>query len=436
MKNSKFVLAALWLAAVSCADREELVPSCADRPAERFSVGLRLSIGVGAESSTRAGRPLAGTDAWQMVQDVRLYLFYSPDGSEGSYTYYRPCVEVAEGSSEKRDYLYIKEFEKNGIWRDDLLGSECRSVELHPLLDRGGFYRLLAVGHDDAALSATLKFPTWNEGRTRLDEAKIRSLGRYVTAELFTACSEPLFIGGAASFELEMTLRRAVAGVLMYIENVPDSLVAMASVGIAGEYEDDYSITVRKGEKYAVAAVGIAPVSAASELFAGNRQPCGESRANTNFIRYMTVADMKGYGEGHKADGYYVGTSENPDHPNSVLNGGFCFPQQGPWSSMILGPKDQPELCATVGRSLYLVFYTSPSATNIVPFYWIPLRIDGAGTDSFDLKANHIYCLGHRCESTGEDSPFDLKAWFEGRRSAGPLRCVEASPELLQRIRR
>ncbi len=62
---------------------------------------------------------------------------------------------------------------------------------------------------------------------------------------------------------------------------------------------------------------------------------------------------------------------------------------------------------------------------------------DGADTRSFELKTNHIYCLGRRCESTGKDSAFDPKAWFAGRRQPEPLRCVEASPEdLLRRIRR
>lgn len=421
------------LLASACGADSDIHPDSKDGGSTQVSI--QLSVTVGQNRDSRAGRPLESTDNMQAVSNVRVYLFRADAGADpADNTAYRYCHFTVEGS-EPLPYYYIPAFEKDAVWESDT--DETHAFLLDPYLEKGYSYKLLAVGRDDVSEgsddSGLLRHSsssgaagwtaTGESGEaTTLDEAamaiNLRGV-RLQTCELFSGCSEAITVDDAHNeFTTAIRMSRAVAGVLMYIENIPTHFTALASFtrpSIMPPYEDMPLIT--KGKEYKVSAVAIAPVTITRMVGLTSGTSCGGADINDNFRGYYSDFSFI---NSQERDGIFVNTNPgNEAHPNSLLAGNFVLPVDKP------GPLKVIDGYGELDHTLYLVFYTFDNDmgdhTFATPFFWYPIEnaTNSQGSvvteSSYRLEANHIYCLGEKNSRT--DAPVDLSALSAGSRS-------------------
>lgn len=445
MKRLKIIPCSLLfvLAAVGCS-QDELADSAASEGKTQQTV-ITFDMGTRAEVQTRSAvqRPVVSSDDWQRVTDVRIYAFVSDDDSEdGSYHF-------ASGVfGEGKDCLYVSDFaETKKDWTDDDVWGDDREKEAkneaytitvnNVNVEPGKFYKFLAIGRDDIreggqkipgenGLRGAWNNPTDWDKNTTLATASLTCSGGIACSEMFSGCSEAVHIKGPGEYSSSICLKRIVAGVMMYVENVPATI----------------------GEK-AVHRISICPVQymegvllAQDMAEGGHGKPAdGDYTVNQNttdasdkypFAKEYVSADFRD-GSGipnsgiETENGCFTGTDPNSRmHPNSVLAGNFVLPQaDGPLTSLSYDGK------TIEGNSLYLVFWTQESSQELNlrstaegavvngtrnedyrPIYWIPIKINGTegleGEYKFPLLGNHFYSLGLYNEEKGDNEPIDL----------------------------
>lgn len=424
-------------------------------------INISVDITVGHNVDSRSGvRPLDSSDPAQRVNNMRVYLFRAAldaDPSDNSAFHY--CRVPHSGNTEPADYFYVPAFEKDDTWNDS--GNETHAFLIDPYLEKGYQYKLLAIGRDDideSSNNAGLMRPTTNgsEGwidisenpaeATTLAEAamSINIAGvRLHTCELFTGCTEAIVVDGESeNFTAGIFLRRAVAGVIMYIENIPTHFKALADFsrpGVIPPYSPLPLIT--KGKEYKVSSVAIAPICISSCVGIVDRLSVGDIPANTNFRGYYADRSLAAAQE---ADGHFINTNTgNSEHPNSIFVGNFVLPVDAPGSLEVF------DNYSNLDHTLYLVFYTTDNDmddhTFATPFFWYPIEsvsqsydaitdtyiddADATPVNSYPLKANHVYSLGEKYGTV--DAPIDLSAL---QQPVAPSRSSQVYPLKLRQI--
>lgn len=391
-------------------------------------------------------RSLVSSNDWQQVNDVRIYLFRK--NAAGNFVYYRP----SDDSGSKLDYLSVEDFSLKFdlspyvIW----WGGDDDANEMHSytgLLNLpAGVYRFLALARDDRTAAsarrlmdpnltvATWGWTAWAEGTTRLETA-VLACARHTelsVTELFSGYTDdPILINGTSDcFSRTIPLNRAVAGILLYVENIPatipvrgcDShdesasrLVPVKSLAVVhGKMlSDRVLIASREAVAGRLAVTPNAP-AATSAASAGNSESDGAPALPTPGYVLLRV-DIPA--QAQVQNGIYTNLSPgNTVHPNALLKGVFVMPQQ---ANVPAGTGDTTE---TYDKSLYLVFlgYDSTLQREIA-LEWRPIRLAGAGAGSYDphcfpLLANHFYSIGNRrftmrdgIPALETDSPVDLR---------------------------
>lgn len=404
-------------------------------------VRFDLRLAVRQDVDTRAsGRQLINSDAAQDVSNVRIYLFRAPLNADpkddSAFKYYK--MPAKDGGAPK-DYFYVPSFEKDAIWDSDK--EETHVYIIDPFLEKGYQYKLLAIGRDDVKegdsdpgtllLSTTEGATGWSDIST--DPAQATTLHqaamsinitrvRLCVGELFVGCSEALIVDDEdENFLTDILLTRSVAGVLMYLENIPSHFNALTDItrpGIIPPYKPMSLIT--KGKEYKVSSIAIAPAVISTGVEMIGRGPCGNPEPNQNFRWYLVDANLL---SAQEKDGYFVNTNpDNEKHPNSLLAGNFILPVNSHEGTDIIGDYEKFD------HTLYLVFYTNDNDlddhTFATPFFWYPIEnirqtydaVTGGYIDdpaaslevSYPLHANHIYSLGERYGNV--DAPLDLSA--------------------------
>lgn len=460
MKQLKTILFSLpfALAAVGCS-QDELLPDGGKGTGASggmHEVEVTFNMGTSGGLQTRSiTRPVISSDDWQRVTNVRIYVFKaeSADAGDDAY-YYQPDI------NNKKGYLYVsnfadtkKDWKENDVWGDDANEQENEYYTYSAKLELGlGYYKFLAIGRDDideehlenlqdltmtipnldfpedyvnipnfkdmVSESSTLDFkkdaPKWDEGTT-LNDALIQSSG-YSCSELFSGISEPISITpDVKGFSSTITLNRAVAGMLFYVENIPTEVEALVSY-----YDDNFiELLVEKGKKYPVEKIGIAPLEYFSQVNLANRKPAGTAAVNKNNRSGFTLVNyfisLRDELKNKTEDGEcFVGENISEEHPNGTfLLGTFLLPQNTVSSTLTVGDAidDDPDTQATLDKSLYLVFLTSfsGSASAEYPIYWKPIYNKTLGSDKFSIDANSFYSIGLKNHEKGEDDPIDLK---------------------------
>lgn len=499
MKQLKTLVLSLpfVLAAVGCS-QDELLPdggTGTSVPEGLHEVRVMFNMGTNSGIQTRAtSRPVISSDDWQRVSNVRIYVFKSEtESSDNSdYKYYTPHVQQADGTIKTQNYFYVSDFYKSDdwgtsssggeeskenpydletpVWGDDNQAeknNEQHSYTIKPLLPEG-YYKFLAIGRDDITetdhsnmvlFEPNWSYPTdypktfinkvrmsedenfyfepeqWDKETTLSDVAMYSNLYPE-TKELFCGLSQSIKVESSQGFSTSINLNRVVAGVLMYVQNVPGRLKAMADVYIPSN-KPPYTPkkATSKGDSHTITYVGIAPLCYGYTIpLMGNE---GEYFENTSFLLPLCVYDFNSEDDWKRDDSenqYYYKDEwgeNNPSKENSVLAGNFAIPQPVPSQSMTIGKSDP----YVAENSLYLVFYTSRNVSGVglsmVPVYWIPIKCKydytyDDDTDDyteptehtgdaykFPIKANCFYSLGKKNYKTDENEPIDLKKHFD-----------------------
>ncbi len=376
-------------------------------------------------------RKVLSSNNWQQVNDIRIYVFRRDE--TGTFTYYKPSTT----GENKLDYLSVDDFARKFDLSPYILwwgGSDDRN-ETHRYVGRmkleSGAYRFLALARDDKGTSdmrllsdpnvATSQWGSqeWREGITSLDEASLSCSDSTVTAttELFSgSTTEPITVDGSVKhFSCSIMLERAVAGVLLYVENIPATLEA---------YDPDEEMSVGiipDKQRFPVVSVAVVHGKVLSNKVrvADRGATAGDldvSEYNSMLnppspIRTLLKIDIPE--QATVLNNLYVNTSpENSRHPNSLLGGSFVMPQAA---------NDRPTTSdESYDKSLYLVLYgRSTTSSKEFALTWIPIRLtSGNGDDPlyYPIRANHFYSIGKRNFSGDgselpieNDKPIDLR---------------------------
>lgn len=287
----------------------------------------------------------------------------------------------------------------------------------------------------------------WTSGTTTLENATltVKSLSGGVT-ELFSGLSDktaevtPSTVGFTTSIQMD----RFVAGILMYVKNIPSKLSAMATVDKYNSEFGEYDKLVEKGKEYDVHAIGISLTNWQRDFSLLTRKAVSTSSVgiNTQLKNTTVQAELQSYSI--DSEGYYQ-INNTGLQENSVLEGGFCTPQNAPSRVLTIGPdKNNPDYSegeeSTIeNNTLMLVFFSTIAGNERVPIYWIPIKCvydnkynssddDYIGSEhpqesayNYNIDANSFYSLGKKNYATQEDEPIDLKEYFENGGEGGEI---------------
>lgn len=317
---------------------------------EMQDVELTFNIGVNSGKETRAGRPLWSSEALQQVKYMQLYIFKDDNGT------YKYEKEITGGNN-------------FGFYNDNKVaqGDETHSYTLTTKLEAGAKYKILAVGYEDG-YNATFKALSLTAGTTTLAEAKIELTdGVNAADEMFSGVTADIDLStGTTSFNVNVELKRVVAGVLGYFKNVPYQL------------ENNGALVQVKHILVQVAKKG---TSALLE----NRTASEASDG------YTTIIDIPLTGSQDGTNNWYANTTAPADgvqiEANSFLKGAYSLP-----------------ITAHASNATLKVVLTGEQTSTILKEY--PVVMDGTN-DKFTLDANSIYMIGHKSKADGTDGDDD-----------------------------
>ena len=391
----------------------------------------------------RENPKLESSDCGQHITDMRIYVFRSETGvGDDSFTYYQPTV----GDAGPQDYFKVDDFNYTDA-PEHITGNWTYTI--NPQLPKG-YYRFLAVGRDEDAREqygddisiAWDKSTTWSN-------ALISASDPQPSEEIFTGypCgvdNKPLafHVDKVKAFSVSIELYRAVAGVLLYVENLPDQLVSDFSWnatrtvttndddGNSVETEVTYTV-VASGETYPISEIAFVTPGYSATMNLPQRHWTEESfiPETQEFTSAKLVSfDMAQIRADKQAlkdqDGYYS---------VSQRVGSFVFPAQMKGRTIELAyipdDEDAAEVTYSFPASMYLAFFTEKDGKKYPvkmlpviderqtphlpggPSFYTPAELS-VNKSQFNLVCNNIYCLGdYRTEGPNPpiDDPIDLK---------------------------
>lgn len=387
-------------------------------------------------------RSILSSNNWQQVNDVRIYLFRKD--ASGEFVYYRPYD--ANGST--LDYLSVDDFSLKFALSPYVIwwGGDDDANEMHSYIGQlylpDGEYRFLALARDDRTASSARRlldpniaasaseWTAWAEGTTRLETATLACARDEAlsTTEFFSGCTDdPILVNGNShTFSQTIVLSRAVAGLLLYVENIPATIpvygcgghggrplrrVPVRSLAVVhGKLLSDRVLVAQR--EAVIGRLAVTPTVAATASSADAVEAGNDDLPVPDYV--LLRADIPA--QAQVRNGIYVNLDPgNAAHPNALLGGSFVMPQQA-------NVADDPDaVVETYDKTLYLVFLGYDSAQNReVALDWRPIRLSGNGAESCDplyypLLANHFYGIGQRSFSIQgglpvleSDSPVDL----------------------------
>ena len=243
-KSINIILAASLL--MSCSASNDAPDTLADG-----SHAVKLSMRVGVSAGVVTGsRELDTWDGAQQVNDMRIYVFRCPvdkkGTSEEAYTY---CIPI-ETEAAKKGYYSVDAFNN----REPYYSAEHQNMPeqhlytIEPYLQNGYYYQFLAIGRDDKyATNKVLTEPQFTKNVTKLEDARIAlteqaknsaKLGILNTTELFSGILQdentqekaPVLVTEETKyFYRTLTASRNVAGLMIYVENIPAQVESNAA---------------------------------------------------------------------------------------------------------------------------------------------------------------------------------------------------------------
>lgn len=403
-KSINIILAASLL--MSCSASNDAPDTLADGS---HAVKLDMTVGVSAGVFTDS-RELDTWDGAQQVNDMRIYVFRCPADKKGTseeaYTYYTPIGTEAA----KNGYYTVDAFKNTTPYysADHQNMPEQHSYTFEPYLQNGYYYQFLAIGRDDKyAKKKVLTEPEFTENVTKLEDARIAlteeeknsaNLGILNTTELFSGILQdentheeaPVLVTEETKyFHRTLTASRNVAGLMIYVENIPAKVESNA-VG-------DVSPVTFTPTSLSVVATGIT-----TETLIRQKQ----APADAESLTYQTLGTI----DLTSSNGWTVDAEENifkraEDSQkgwkaNSYMISNFMMPT--PEGKM------QKSKNSAENETTFYLHYTDGTYHR-----YDNIRKSTTTGDKFKfpIEANHLYCLGAKSKTVNQ--PYDLKEYYE-----------------------
>ena len=331
----------------ACSNDDELTVTA---PAEQaHPVTLNLDFNLSAGGLKRAGRPLYSSQALQQVNSMTVYVFKE---NAGSYVYDNKVYTIADFDNATA------------------IGDEAHSMEIETALTDGS-YKFLAVGLEDDETYEALSFTT----TTTLEQAAIQLTSDKKASEFFAGFTNVYTVdANTQSLCVNITLTRAVAGVLGYFKNVPYKVLAAD-----GTMKRVAKVSIQLNQNATDAAL----VDPATEKTFGDGSSYTELMSITfdGTVQYDEAKNI------YTCAAVTTGSAGNPAKlENSFLVGGYSLP------------------CAAItgGKTMKVVLYSEDD--EALKTY--PVQMDDSSTD-FGLDRNGFYGIGHKEADNNTDGDLD-----------------------------
>ena len=405
IKNSLNIILATSLL-VSCSASNDTPDAIADGS---HTVKLEMRVGVSAGVVTDS-RELDTWDGAQQVNDMRIYVFRCPADKKGTaeeaYTY---CAPVGTESA-KKGYYTVDAFNNREPYysAEHQNMPEQHSYTIEPYLQNGYYYQFLAVGRDDKyATTKVLTEPEFTENETKLEDARIAlteetknsaKLGILNTTELFSGILKDektqedapvLVTEDTKYFHRTLTASRNVAGLMIYVENIP----AQVESNAAGEGN---TVTFTP-TSLSIVATGITTET----LIRQKKAP-----ADAESLTYQTLGTI----DLTSANGWIVDATENIFKRAEDTQKGWKANSYMMSNFMMPTPEEkmQKSKNSAENETTFYLHYTDGTHHR-----YDNIRKSTTTGDKFKfpIEANHLYCLGAKSKTVNQ--PYDLKEYYE-----------------------
>ena len=373
------------------------------------TVKLEMRVGVSA-GVVADSRELDTWDGAQQVNDMRIYVFRclaeKKGTAEEAYTY---CAPV-ETEAAKKGYYTVDAFNNREPYysAEHQNMPEQHSYTIEPYLKNGYYYQFLAIGRDDKyATTKVLTEPNFIKNETKLEDAKIAlteqaknsaKLGILNTTELFSGILQdentqeeaPVLVTEETKyFHRTLTASRNVAGLMIYVENIP----AQVESNAAG----DVSTVTFTPTTLSIVATGIS-----TETLIRQKQ----APADADSLTYQTLGTI----DLTPSNGWTVDATENifkraEDSQkgwkaNSYMISNFMMPTPE--------EKMQKSKNSAENETTFYLHYTDGTHHR---YDNIRKSTTTGNKFKFPIEANHLYCLGAKSKTVNQ--PYDLKEYYE-----------------------
>ena len=373
------------------------------------SHAVKLDMIVGVSAGVVGSRELDTWDGAQQVNDMRIYVFRCPVEKKGTpeeaYTY---CTPI-ETEAPKKGYYSVDAFKNTTPYysAEHQNMPEQHSYTFEPYLKNGYYYQFLAIGRDDKyAKKKVLTEPEFTENVTKLEDAKIApteaeknsaNLGIHHTTALSSGLRQdattheeaPVLVTEKTKyFHRTLTASRNVAGLMIYVENIPAQVESNAA--------DDVSPVTFKPTSLSVVATGIS-----TETLIRQKQ----APADAESLTYQTLGTIDLTSNGWTVDAEEnifkrAEDSQKGWKANSYMISNFMMPTPE--------EKMQKSKNSAENETTFYLHYTDGMHHR-----YDNIRLSAATGDKFKfpIEANHLYCLGAKSKTVNQ--PYDLKEYYE-----------------------
>lgn len=397
-KSINIILAASLL--MSCSASNDAPDTLADGS---HAVKLDMTVGVSAGDFTDS-RELDTWDGAQQVNDMRIYVFRCPedkkDTPDEAYTY---CTPIGT----ENGYYTVDAFKNTKPYysADHQYMPEQHSYTFEPYLQNGYYYQFLAIGRDDKyAKKKVLTEPKFTANETKLEDARIAlteeaknsaNPGILNTTELFSGILQdentheaPVLVTEETKyFHRTLTASRNVAGLMIYVENIP----AQVESNAAGVSPVTFTPT-----SLSVVATGIS-----TETLIRQKQ----APADAESLTYQTLGTID-----LTSNGWTVDATENIFKRDEDSQKGWKANSYMISNFMMPTPEEkmQKSKNSAENETTFYLHYTDGTHHR-----YDNIRKSTTTGDKFKfpIEANHLYCLGAKSKTVNQ--PYDLKEYYE-----------------------
>lgn len=389
----------------SCTSSEEL-PS--DTPNQEVTASVNLALGV---SGGMASRELNTWDAAQQVNDMRIYIFRCAQDKMGTgeeaFTYYIPSDLAKTG----KEYYTVNEFANQTPYYS---AEHNNQMEQHtysfvPFLESGYYYQFLAIGRDDKnAETKVLTEPTLTAETTTLEDASIAltsaaqeaaQAGSPLTCTEFfsgilqdeeTKAETPILVTDHTKhFERTLTATRNVAGLMLYVQNIPSVV-------------EDNTTTASTPDTFTPTSLSLEVTSiATSQLLKSKTPPDSDTPLTYQKLATIDLTTDNGWSiDETKKIFTRAADTDKGWKENSYLASNFMLPT--PVDDMGKSKNaDQKE-------TTFYLHYTDGTHHR---YDNVKLVVENGYAMKFPIQANHLYSIGTKSSTINE--PYDLKKYYE-----------------------
>lgn len=399
-KSINIILAASLL--MSCSASNDAPDTLADG-----SHAVKLDMTVGVSAGVVGSRELDTWDGAQQVNDMRIYVFRCPedkkDTPDEAYTY---CTPIGT----ENGYYSVDAFKNTTPYysAEHQNMPEQHSYTFEPYLQNGYYYQFLAIGRDDKyATKKVLTEPKFTENETTLEDARIAlteeeknsaQLGILNTTELFSGILQdentheeaPVLVTEETKyFHRTLTASRNVAGLMIYVENIPAQVESNAA--------DDVSPVTFTPTSLSVVATGIS-----TETLIRQKQ----APADAESLTYQTLGTI----DLTSSNGWTVDAEENIFKRDEDSKKGWKANSYMISNFMMPTPEEkmQKSKNSAENETTFYLHYTDGTHHR-----YDNIRKSTTTGDKFKfpIEANHLYSLGTKSKDVNQ--PYDLKEYYE-----------------------